>query len=434
MPALAQAQRAAWARLRGELVRRLRDGSAPVQSIRIAVSAFDALPLIASPQPGASWLPSADEISHSDLQSALHDADLGHCAAATVIDSLVAAATAECHTLSKVAALDDQSRIAIRSGRLHSVWRVGSGETRGSEPALLVSGRRLRWLRRVHKACRCEHDGDDGDDDDDEQRFRRRLYRLLARYDAFAGGLGGAGSQAAVPPEVFATLEAWANVPAGTALEAFASPLNHRIAPGASAMLQPWFGSGFPDVDKAFGGRGSFFSISSLPHDRLSPTLQGTHYSEGARGPHARGPHAGGDGGVSPLLPLIANPPYLPALMARLTPALERLLTATGAPPTAAVVVLPAPCPPSRDRPEHEAPHARSVSLSPLCRARRVLPAGEHVFAPGVSPGTGRGLQSQRVRRSRPSPWATELLLLSNVSLGQDHSDQLLAAMAEAFK
>ena len=53
-------------------------------------------------------------------------------------------ADAERRTLATVAELDDQSRIAIRPGSLHSLRRVSvrHGGSTGDEPALLISGRR----------------------------------------------------------------------------------------------------------------------------------------------------------------------------------------------------------------------------------------------------------------------------------------------------
>ena len=63
MPRIAEAQRAAWLRLRAELRRLLR--GACDQSTRTVLAAFDALPYSASSSHAASstWLPSEEQLS-----------------------------------------------------------------------------------------------------------------------------------------------------------------------------------------------------------------------------------------------------------------------------------------------------------------------------------------------------------------------------------
>ena len=182
--------------------------------------------------------------------------------------------------------------IAVLEGKdgLYSIlWR---GETIGGEPtcaptAFALSERRLRWLRGVYEmraaaasqteAC-VKSGGESGgeiggemaeasyemgsavdsiapaseaSDDTSESgsferalaseaseasesgSFERALFCMLARYDAVCGH-HGAGSQAAVPSEVYRALERWGDalwggVPKGTAIELFSSPLNHRF-------------------------------------------------------------------------------------------------------------------------------------------------------------------------------------------------------------
>ena len=111
-----------------------------------------------------------------------------------------------------------------------------------------------------------------------------RVFALLARYEALAGpkhtpgGMGGSGggsgSQAAVPASVIHAFEQWADMPPGSCIECFASPLNHRNvfeprqyagAPWTQANIRellgasPWYCSAFEDVDAPFGGGVNFF-------------------------------------------------------------------------------------------------------------------------------------------------------------------------------
>lgn len=77
--------------------------------------------------------------------------------------------------------------------------------------------------------------------------FLRRLFCVLARYEAFSGNSGGI--QGAMPHHVFDRLEA----ACGVSQECFASPLNCHF---------PRFCSAFPDTDAPFGSRGSFFEAA----------------------------------------------------------------------------------------------------------------------------------------------------------------------------
>jgi hypothetical protein len=75
--------------------------------------------------------------------------------------------------------------------------------------------------------------------------FLQRLYCVVARYEAFAGNTSGL--QGALPHHVFDALERVC----GVNQECFASPLNCHF---------PVYCSAFPDTDKWFGSRGSFFT------------------------------------------------------------------------------------------------------------------------------------------------------------------------------
>lgn len=75
-------------------------------------------------------------------------------------------------------------------------------------------------------------------------RFLRRLWSMLARYDT----IGGAGYQAALPEAAFDVLKKLF----GVTHECFASPLNQYLDS---------YNSAFPDTDRFFGSRGSFFDM-----------------------------------------------------------------------------------------------------------------------------------------------------------------------------
>jgi len=79
---------------------------------------------------------------------------------------------------------------------------------------------------------------------DPRAAFHQRLFALLLRYKT----LRGHGFHAAIAPAVWRVLTSRL----GVGFEAFASPLNCYL---------PTFGSGFSDVDGAFGSSGSFFRL-----------------------------------------------------------------------------------------------------------------------------------------------------------------------------
>jgi phosphorylated CTD-interacting factor 1 len=75
-------------------------------------------------------------------------------------------------------------------------------------------------------------------------QFQRRLLCLLLRYHT----IGGIGYQMAIPEKAFDVLKSEFAV----SHECFASPFNRYL---------PSFTSGFPDVDRFFGSKGSFFDF-----------------------------------------------------------------------------------------------------------------------------------------------------------------------------
>ena len=423
MPRLAEAQRAAWLRLRAEL-RRLLKGAGD-QSTRTVLAAFDALPYSASSS--STWLPSEEQLScgTSGIRTAMIESSGLPIAA---FEGFSSAVDTERNALA-VTDVDTPGTVAIYGGRIQRVERRDAAEE--NEPlSLLVSGKRLRWLRRAHDAC--DSHPSDATDVDREVLFRERLYRMLARYDGLGGGFAGAGSQAAVPPGVIDAFETWAGAPA---MEAFASPLNYRLTPalevpevasrrgrpsgssvihgrrrqGPARIVTPWYCSAFPDVDAPFGSRGSFFDLPALPSSLSQPPTA----------------HAGRHSSRPPLLPIIANPPYFGWAMAQLPSTLDRLLAQPDAPDSAVLVVLPA----LAGRADHEAPHAAALAASPHLRHVVTLEAERHVFCQGHV--ARRGRPTHEFRRCR---WATNLSLLSNVQLSPSACEELLSKVKEAFR
>ena len=250
MPCVAAAQRASWIRLRGALLQMLHGDSSPPSTVRSALTAFDALPF-RSPPIDAAWLPTAVDLQHAGLPPPLSSA----------VDEERVALRAVTHT-----AGDDRVRLVhARLDASSSLVLESAAPGVPSRVAFTIADERLEWLRRAHDGidgARVGHGDGHGDDARCEARFRRALFMVLARYDAFAG-THGAGSQACVPPEVFAALEAHFGAARGSVFEAFASPLNHRLvmrdADGGveghgDGAAPPRFFSAFPDVDAPFGG------------------------------------------------------------------------------------------------------------------------------------------------------------------------------------
>eukprot|EP01080_Neovahlkampfia_damariscottae_P011919 gene11919-5324_t len=88
----------------------------------------------------------------------------------------------------------------------------------------------------------------DKEKDNEKEFFETRLFCLLARYNT----LGAPGYQGAIPKNLFN----WLNENLELKSECFASPLN--------CTIKNSYHSGFYDVDRFFGSKGSFFWIDEL--------------------------------------------------------------------------------------------------------------------------------------------------------------------------
>mmetsp|Transcript_13579 Transcript_13579/g.47302 ORF Transcript_13579/g.47302 Transcript_13579/m.47302 type:complete len:464 (-) Transcript_13579:584-1975(-) len=114
-----------------------------------------------------------------------------------------------------------------------------------------MTAKRLNWLRKAHAQAKSG-----------KSNFESDLFSMLSRYETMTKN-GGAGNHAAVPPDVFTMFEQWAKQKAGSAVECFASPLNHRLCDWKSRKRESiLFATAFPDVDAPFGGGARFFSAA----------------------------------------------------------------------------------------------------------------------------------------------------------------------------
>ena len=400
-PRIAIKQRGAFLRLRDVLLTELKGaGITGVKETRKVLQAFDHLPYRAPPIE-STWLPSEEELACSNRGVNAHLETAG--ASSAVLQRLVQAAEAETeHLRVAVAAAEesDEPQISLLDNGwgTHNVVlpqrraknqtkkkktkprneRASSYERGNERASFSVSSSRLQWLRRTHAAVASVAGGAPVSEAAREALFRRHLFCMLARYDAFAGGTGpmplcctscrlaafdprdtrlipvlysgGAGNQAAVPPDVFTGFTSWAGAGEDSVIEAFASPLNHRLGDhgargartaetmkkektkektnvaGAGTAAEtksggdqggrsaPFYCSAFPDVDQPFGAVSSFLSLPSLRSLSSIP-------SRSAAEP-------------PPPLLLLANPPFLPWLMHDFVPNLQRLMQAEDAPPT----------------------------------------------------------------------------------------------------
>jgi len=193
-----------------------------------------------------------------------------------------------------------------------------------------------------------------------------------------------------VPPEVYEVLERWAGAPSLSAIEAFSSPLNHRIG-AHPADPSFWFGSAFADVDAPFGGAGSFLSIDSRRLAGRQPAL------------------------------LLANPPFFADHMLSTERVLSRMLRAADA---IALVVVPA----LAGRPHADAPHCAPLAASPLTRAAVSLRAGEHSFVSGVAHRRTRGFHHRRLSRHD-----TDVFVMSSARLAAAEVGRLCDGVRRAF-
>jgi phosphorylated CTD-interacting factor 1 len=217
---------------------------------------------------------------------------------------------------------------------------------------------------------------DDDDANGREKRFERRAYCVLARVLALQGGEPRAGGmQAAVGYRVFDALARHH----GAAFELFASPLNARFRSFCSAS---------PDVDRAFGSVGSFFSPS------LDPLLTVGAFQ--------------------------ANPPYDPPIVAAMARRMQVLLAAAdgregvGGALTFVVIIPYWP----------DKPCWQALERSTSCSVHLRLPQAEHGFLEG-----GQHYRPQLWRRANHD--TSVFFLQSRSALRPSHAS--LEALRSAF-
>ncbi|EOD09011.1 hypothetical protein EMIHUDRAFT_422415 [Emiliania huxleyi CCMP1516] len=207
-----------------------------------------------------------------------------------------------------------------------------------------------------------------------ERLFERRAYCVLARVLALQGGEPRAGGmQAAVGYRVFDALARHH----GAAFELFASPLNARFSSFCSAA---------PDVDRAFGSVGSFFSPS------LDPLLASGAFQ--------------------------ANPPYDPPLVAAMGERMHALLASADARRDALTFIVIIPH-------WQDKPCWRALEQSCRCSAHLRLPQAEHGFFEGG--------QHYRPALWRAANHDTSLFFLQSAAAPRP-SEASLAALRTAFR
>jgi len=517
-PRVYLAQRAAWLRLRDQLRRdsacAVVGAAADPKALAALFKAFDALPYQKpeTTRPGdrdsqfptqapMPWLPTGEAVRTA----------LAPCAgglSVSALDSLASAAVQEAAKLRHLvdeadrSGRSDQVSVAAHDGLLwvglgteraflksaqRAAWlsNAGKREWRHSQTRFPVTRDRFEWLRRQHALTAAARGNPTGADSIlrmgdmppsiqtgarmrgrqpvvDDAAFLQDAFNLLARYDGFGGGTGGAGNQAAVPEAVYASVEAWACAPAGSCAEGFASPLNHRLvfpasAAGAlgeageagaseedvrtgsapaeklggvravsradilkrSASAPAWYCSAFADVDEPFGSAGSFLDLKDL--EEYWSVVRG-HDSDAAR--HAL---------------LLLNPPFFASHMEALAVKLERLFAplATSAAAasgtlgssdggsgarggrrdaTAVVVVRSGP-----------GSHSMKLRASAWYRGFRKLPAGAHGFLHGTSHARAHYAGSLR-----PCTHASDLHVLSTLASPEAGGDEVRAPLPDS--
>jgi len=283
MPNASIAQRTAWLRLRSLLSKDLLSSKAATSRVSEVLKAFDALPY-GLQEPSSLWLPSPTEIK---------DAFTPFEVTCDATQSLAGAAETEAkflHTFANKNHSNGSRKIQVSDSREGLLW-IGLGTEPCSNPrssrmsndakrrARLAQVRfplvkdRFDWLRTQHENVARNKNGAHQYCED---TFLLDLFRMLVRYDGLGGGAGGSGNQAAVPAQVFSAFERWAKAEPGSCVEAFASPLNHRLAKQSRGSSPAWFGSAFGDVDSAFGSLGSFLNSKDA---LLQPSTQSQHHS-----------------------------------------------------------------------------------------------------------------------------------------------------------
>ena len=363
-PGRALVERVAWLRLRGIL----REECAPFDgpSQRAILSAFDRLPFTNK----SPLLPSEDELWCTAAADSSLRVQLQRASAEPVIHRLVDAVARSREWLSTVNIADGTVRVSNAGPGLQRVaWHSPAAAVDRS--SFTISSARAQWLRDTHQGESCAFDDD--------------LFRMLARYDAVSG-TAAAGAQAAVPDAVYSAFE---HAAGGEALEAYASPLNHRMRPTPSQP--PRFGTAFADTDVPFGGVGRFDTCAA----RL--------LTDG-------GGDGGGGGVTQPHQLLLVNPPFGPRDMLSMAAALEQQLAARRDGALTAVVVVPTLSARAMggEAAPHAAPHMAALEALPSAVASVRLAAGQHRYVHGLAH------RRTRVRSVlRPSAHETAVLVLS---------------------
>lgn len=207
----------------------------------------------------------------------------------------------------------------------------------------------------------------------------RRSRAVVFRPGSRAGyeTVASPGSQAAIPGQVYAAFEKWARQKAGSAVECYASALNHRLT-----RRPRQFCSAFPDVDGPFRGGGAF-SMDTAPKSAGGHRL------------------------------LVANSPFCPEALAGLAPTLREVMEADAG--TTAIVVVPG----AAGRLGADSAHLAALrALGPL--AEESLDPQSHVYErgeahrPRAPPGSAPELHTALfVFSSRPTLDAVKAKVLS---------------------
>ena len=340
--ARALAERAAWLRLRSILRDESAIIAAPLQ--RAVLSAFDRLPFTNK----SPLLPSDDELGCTASVDSSLRVQLQRAYAEPVLDRLIDAAARERKWLATVSAADGGSvRVTDAGPGLQRVAWHSPAAADDRRSSFTISSARFQWLCNAHQ-------GESG------ATVASDIFRMLARYDAVSG-TAAAGVQAAVPDAVYGAFEQAAG--GGAALEAYASPLNHRMHRTPSRPLR--FGTAFADTDAVFGGVGRFEACAA----RL--------LADG-----------GGDGGAAePHQLVVVNPPFGPRDMLSMAAALEQQLAARRCGALTAVVVVPTLSARAAggEMAPRTAPHMAALEASPHIVASARLAAGQHVYVHGLA-------------------------------------------------
>ena len=442
---VALAQRVSWQRLRAVLRSELNARGVDTAGMRAVLTACDRIPYRTASPP----LPTAVELLAGGDDSSLSILLERHLQAASAAEVLArlgetAAREAE-HVLAAGAGKGGQLRVRVSTkadrGGLHQVSAVrqyrSDGKRRSrTEARFELTEGRLRWLQQQHVAISGVTVGNDS------STFDQDLFVSLARYDAVAG-TKGAGHQAALPPAVYQAFEHAMGCPTGTAIEAFASPFNHRADHPAGA-----FCTAFPDTDAAFGGASRFDAyvdelVGGSPPGPASPlgpvttptnTNAPTHTNAPTLTRAARRAIKFGRAAPAPPAPpaheqlhrlLVVNPPFGPGDITSAVQSIAALAATEEAAGsrvrTSALLVVPA-------RVSGEpAPHCALIEALPCCVDTMVLAGGSHLFMHGAA------FRRTRQPPLQPHRHDSAVYFLSTHGAAAQLSEAVLSAVRAAF-